>query len=207
MKPRKTHRKFFAVWDHRKEIEFLNKQSQKGWQLYRGGAFSTKFEKEEGQIYRYQIDYNPRIANRTEYFGYFQDQDWEYISSTFNGWHYFRKIYDIAKSEDEYEIYTDSLSRAEMNSKIKNIFIPVAIIEGLMFLCNLIMLILRPNLRHLVGTIVFGVLAFFFTRGIFLMDKSFELPVERKRTKMELWIVVIIILAIVMIIFTGIEPN
>ncbi len=114
-------RKLFAAWDYEKELEFLNKQSEIGWQMYRGGLISTKFKKDESIVYRYQLDFNLHIEDRLEYLGFFHDQGWEYINSTINGWHYFRKEYDPNKPADEYELYTDFSSKKEMASVVSNL--------------------------------------------------------------------------------------
>ena len=47
----------------------------------------------------------------------FREQGWEYVNSTFNGWHYFRKLYDPALPEEAYEIFSDRESLHELNSR------------------------------------------------------------------------------------------
>ena len=90
--------------------------SEKGWQLVKGGLFSNLYQKNEDLRYRFQIDYNPKIQDMGRYIETFREQGWEYVNSTINGWHYFRKLYDEAAGED-YEIYNDSQSLKEMQAK------------------------------------------------------------------------------------------
>lgn len=78
----------YAAWDYKKEIEDLNKKSQEGWQLVKGGCFKSIYEQNDQVCYRYQLDYNTDIENKVLYLEMFEDQGWEYINSTFNGWHF-----------------------------------------------------------------------------------------------------------------------
>ena len=75
----------YAAWDYKKEIEDLNKKSQEGWQLVKGGCFKSIYEQNDQVCYRYQLDYNTDIENKVLYLEMFEDQGWEYINSTFNG--------------------------------------------------------------------------------------------------------------------------
>lgn len=113
----KVSHKAYAAWDYEKELEELNQKSNDGWQLVKGGCFRSVFEQDNKVVYRYQLDYNTDIKNRMRYIETFREQGWEYISSTFNGWHYFRKPYDPQTPEEEYEIYTDSSRISEMKQR------------------------------------------------------------------------------------------
>ena len=42
------------------------------------------------------------------------EQGWEFVGKTFNGWIYLKKQYIPGTPEEEYEIYTDSESLAEL---------------------------------------------------------------------------------------------
>lgn len=117
MRQHKTLHAVYGAWEYRKEIENLNRESLDGWQLIRGGCFYSRFERDEGIVYRYQIDFRGRIRNMPQYLESFRDQGWEYINSTFNGWHFFRKVYDPAMPDEEYEIYTDEESIAQMQGR------------------------------------------------------------------------------------------
>ena len=112
----RTSYKMYSAWNYGKEIEDLNEASEQGWQLVKGGCFHSRFEKNPDIQYRYQIDFG-KIENMGLYIETFREQGWEYINSTFNGWHYFRKIYDPSLPEEAYEIFTDRESLHEMNSR------------------------------------------------------------------------------------------
>ncbi|GEM_PF-1472212 len=110
----------FLVYDYDKEEEYMNSMSEKGWQLKKGGLFHHTYI-QDNQLYRYKLDYNNGVhinsGENSRYLAIFAEQGWEHINSTFNGWHYFRKKYDSALPEDDYEIYTDDNSLKEMLSK------------------------------------------------------------------------------------------
>ena len=106
----------YSAWDYAREIEDLNKMSEKGWQLVKGGLLSNLYQKNDDLRYRFQLDYNPKIKDMGRYIETFREQGWEYVNSTINGWNYFRKLYDEA-ADDDYEIYNDSQSLKEMQSK------------------------------------------------------------------------------------------
>ena len=89
-------RKFgiYSAWNYELEIEDLNRMSADGWQLIKGGGlFSNKFKRNTELQYRYQLDFQPNIEDKGRYIETFREQGWEYINSTFNGWHYFRKLF------------------------------------------------------------------------------------------------------------------
>ena len=112
----KTSFRAYSAWDYEHEIEDLNKASEQGWQLVKGGAFHSRFEENPDVRYRYQIDFG-KVDNIGRYIETFREQGWEYINSTFNGWHYFRKAYDPDLPEEAYEIYSDRQSLSEMQRR------------------------------------------------------------------------------------------
>ena len=63
----RTSHKFFAAWEYEKEIEFMNRQSEKGWQAVKPRRFSCKYMFDDSVIYRYQIDYQPKIDDNMRY--------------------------------------------------------------------------------------------------------------------------------------------
>lgn len=117
MKTRKKSYKAYGVWEYEREIEELNRLSEQGWQLEKGGCYNSSYVKNEQVRYIYQLDYAPSIADKDRYLSFFEEQGWEYINSTFNGWHYFRKPYHENMSEEETEIYTDKQSLVEMQNR------------------------------------------------------------------------------------------
>lgn len=53
---------------------------------------------------------------------------WEYMNSTFNGWHYFRKKYSNGMTKEEMEIYSDKESLEEMQKRYERIMWLCAIV-------------------------------------------------------------------------------
>lgn len=49
------------------------------------------------------------------------EQGWEFVGNTFNGWIYLKKQYIPGTPEEEYEIYTDSESLAELLKRWKKL--------------------------------------------------------------------------------------
>lgn len=133
MKNIKVERAVYAAWDYELELKHLNEMSEQGWQLIQGGCFYTKYERREGVVYRYQLDHNMKIENRMRYIDTFREQGWEYINSTFNGWHYFRKPYDPGKPDEEYEIYSDRPSKQEMAGRLGRLLTVLAVVIGILF--------------------------------------------------------------------------
>ena len=153
MKNIKTERAAYAAWDYELEIDHLNEMSEQGWQLIHGGCFQTKYERDSSVVYRYQLDHNTKIENRLRYIDTFREQGWEYVNSTFNGWHYFRKVYDPKKPAEEYEIYSDRPSKQEMAGRLGRLMTVLAVIVGLLFAASVVSFILSPRMAML-GIIV-----------------------------------------------------
>lgn len=109
--------KVYGVWEYEREIEDLNKRSLEGWQLEKGGCFHSEFVRNETIRYVYQIDYAPKLEDKEMYISFFEEQGWEYINSTFNGWHYFRKKYEEGMIREDMEIYSDRESLVEMQKR------------------------------------------------------------------------------------------
>lgn len=106
----------YLAFDYDKEETDINAMSMTGWQLIKGGLLHHTYEQSNLE-YRYKLDYNNKInksnSERNRYFSFFEEQGWEHVNSTMNGWHYFRKIYNPSLSEEEYLIYTDDSSLQE----------------------------------------------------------------------------------------------
>ena len=117
MKKTKSIYRMYTAWEFEREIQELEAQSKKGWQLVKGGLFCSRFSFDDSVEYRYALDFNGNIADPARYRETFAEQGWEYLSSTLNGWHYFRKAYDPSLPEEEYQIYTDTASREEMANR------------------------------------------------------------------------------------------
>ena len=133
----------YPAWGYQNEIVDLNKMSEKGWQLTKGGLLSNKFMKNENVRYLYQLDYNTHIEDNARYIETFREQGWEYINSTMNGWHYFRKLYNPSLPAEEYEIYCDPASLREMHDRWCKL---AAAFSGMLFV--LIILELINDIRY-----------------------------------------------------------
>lgn len=149
MKNKKFSFRMYTAWDYEREIEDLDKESTKGWQMIKGGCFHSVFEKDNGIRYRYQLDYNADIDNRMRYIDTFREQGWEYINSTFNGWHYFRKIFNPELSEEEYQIYTDATSLPEIRSRWIRLAKILIILMGIFAVISTVMFIMYPEITRI----------------------------------------------------------
>ncbi|KNZ40325.1 DUF2812 domain-containing protein [Acetobacterium bakii] len=117
-KTKKTSFKTYAAWDYDQEEKDLDQLSKAGWQLVKGGCLHSTYKKDEAAAYRNRIDYNPSVLSNDEekkrYLKFFEEQGWEFVNATFNGWCYFRKPIRVGTLESDYAIYTDSQSFDEM---------------------------------------------------------------------------------------------
>ena len=170
----KTSVKMYSAWNYEREIEDLNKASEKGWQLVKGGMFASRFRKDPTVRYRYQLDYR-RIDDMARYIETFREQGWEYVNSTFNGWHYLRKIYDPSLPETAYEIFTDRESLGEMNGRWARLALALGIVTGVTALIYAVWLILRLQIPVALLVLILAVESAVLFRGWFIMrdpDKS-----------------------------------
>lgn len=168
--------KFYTAWNYRRELEDLNKASEKGWQLIHGGSFSSRFKWNPDVRYRYQLDYPGEIEDMGRYIETFREQGWEYINSTFNGWHYFRKFYDPSLPEEAYEIFTDRSSLKEMNHRWVKLAGALLTALGLIMAANWIYYFLRPKLPTLILALALLPLFALVARGVYIM----RTPEKRK---------------------------
>lgn len=175
---------FYAAWNYELELDDLNEMSAKGWQLINGGVFSNKFKKNKEIQYRYQIDFQPKIEDKGRYIETFREQGWEYISSTFNGWHYFRKLYDASKPEEEYEIFTDASSVNEMNRRWAVVGIVCLSILLLFLAVQVVWMVRWPKLPTLFRIIYLCVIFAVFFRGILVMRK----PEASRKSRFDRWL-------------------
>ena len=167
-KDRKSIWRTYTAWDYERELEDLDRASREGWQLIRGGCFHNKFVKNPGVRYRYQLDFG-RIEDMGRYIETFREQGWEYVNSTFNGWHYFRKAWDPALPDSAYEIYTERSGLPEMKKR----WTRIAGIVGMVLLGFagfwLWSTIHRFQLPNLIMTLMLAVEAGFVLRGWYIM--------------------------------------
>ncbi|MBQ5361405.1 MAG: DUF2812 domain-containing protein, partial [Lachnospiraceae bacterium] len=97
---------------------------------------------------------------------------WEYINSTFNGWNYFRKIYDPSQPEEAYEIFTDRESLHEMNGRWVRIAMIIGILIGIMTLIALWRFVRRPCLPYMAQLLTFLLESLFLLRGAVIMNNQ-----------------------------------
>ena len=166
-KYKRTYR-IYSAWNYQKEIEDLDRASEQGWQLVRGGCFHSRFVNRPDIRYRYQMDFR-KIEDMGRYIETFREQGWEYVNSTFNGWHYFRKLYDPELPEEAYEIFTDRDSLHEMNSRWARIALIVSTVLGAFALFYAVWMIKKPTLPSLVQFLTLAVESAVLLRGGLLM--------------------------------------
>ena len=169
MRKYKTTHNLYSAWNYEREIEDLNRMSEQGWQLVSGRMFSCRFKRNEDVRYRYQLDYRPRLDDKAGYIESFREFGWQYVNSTLNGWHYFRKPYDPALPEEEYEIFTDRSSLQEMNSRWAKLGTGVLIFGGIVAVLLIALLIFRPTLSTLALFIEYVLMLLFIGRGVHIM--------------------------------------
>ena len=162
----KTTFKSFLASQYEGEAAYYNEMSEKGWQLIRAGLFSQKFRKDDTVRYRYQLDYRKKPTDFARYLDTFREQGWEYVNSTFNGWHTFRKRYDPELPESEYEIYTDRESVKSMKKRLTAAF-SIATVYALAFLAHFsVALIPRFRISYLLVWIPYAILVCLGITGI-----------------------------------------
>ena len=166
---RKTHRVFMA-WESTQEEKWLNRISESGWQLIKGGCFSQKFVKDDAHQYCIRLDYKKMPAGKEadRYIETFEEQGWEHLNSTFNNWHYFRKQIREGEPESAYEIYTDMESVQEMMNRWKR----------LAYGCSAALLILSIVYIYLYA--VSGFMFYWISIGVFLIMLIWLLANTRK---------------------------
>ena len=175
----KRSMKFYTAWSYQKEIDDLNKLSREGWQLVKGGCFQSKFKKNTDICYRYQLDYNTKIEEMGRYIEIFNEQGWEYVNSTGNGWHYFRKVYDPSLPEEHYEIFTDRESLQEMLNRWKKTCAVFSILSGIFTVIFATFFFRSPQLPHLMAALIQFSYCLFTLRGFFLIRKSEKMKKKR----------------------------
>lgn len=172
----------YPAWSYQKEVQELNRQSDKGWQLIRGGHFSHRYKKNADVRYRYQLDYPGKIEDMGRYIETYREQGWEFINSTFNSWNYFRKPYDPSASEEQYEIFTDQSSLREMLGRWIKTTVFLTIVVAVFLAGYAISLVFRPILPNLVGFLAFLVQTLLLCGGIYRMknpSKESSLTLDR----------------------------
>lgn len=165
-KNRKVSHKIYESWEYEREIDDLNRMSEQGWQLEKGGCFHSVFIKNDKEKYIYQIDYSPKLKDKDRYLEMFSEQEWEYINSTFNGWHYFKKAYRDDMSEEEKIIYTDKQSLYEMQNRYLSMLKFFMIISCIMTPVYLILGIIGRHTSILLEALAFLIMGVYMGIGL-----------------------------------------
>ncbi len=109
--------KFYSIFEHEKEEEFLRDMHKSGWKFTKVTGFGRyQFEKCEPQDVIYQLDYNKEgLKNKDEYIKMFADCGWEYMQKYF-GYTYFRKPANEMNGDEE--IFCDNESKLQMIKRV-----------------------------------------------------------------------------------------
>ncbi len=166
---RNVHKLFFA-WNYEKEENYINEQSKAGWQIVKGGCFSSTYVHDPDSRYITRLDFNPEILKdagaRERYVQPFEDMGWEHLNTTFNGWSFFRKKYVPGTPEEDYIIYTD---RDSLHSMLRRICSLMAVLRILVAIAAVILLILSvtaDNPSYWIELIIYIGLFIFISLGV-----------------------------------------
>lgn len=178
---KKTYRTYTA-WNYDDEEAYMNRMSEAGWHLVEGGCFKQRFEKNSQVKYRIRIDFNSDIKEGTgemeRYKETFKEQGWEYINSTYNGWHYFRKEVQEGLTETDYKIYTDKSSLREMLSRWYRIANTVIILLAALTVVFISLLIQTRFPLFIVDIVLFVILLAYLLSGKQRMKQKMELETK-----------------------------
>lgn len=110
--------KYFTIFNHKKEEEYLQDMHRAGWRFVRVSGFGVyHFERCEPQETVYQLDYNPQTKeSRPSYLQMFRDCGWEYLQD-YAGYSYFRKPLQEMNGEEQ-GIFNDDESRTAMMGRV-----------------------------------------------------------------------------------------
>lgn len=155
--------KFFSIFNHEKEEEYLREMHKAGWKFIKASGLGLyHFERCAAEDVVYQLDYNKDFAkNKAEYLQMFSDCGWEYIQN-YVDYSYFRKR--AADMNGNEEIFCDDSSRMEMMERVyKGRILPLFVIFSAFILPQFIINLTsrRYFLAAFMGVIL-GVYAFVF---------------------------------------------
>lgn len=133
METKKTF-KFYTIFEHEKEQDYLREMHKSGWKFVRvTGLGVYHFEKCTPEDVIYQLDYNQEgLDHKEEYVQMFRDCGWEYMQDFF-GYSYFRK--PAAEAGSAEEIFCDDYSKIQMLNRVrKGRLLPLYVILGCVLL-------------------------------------------------------------------------
>ena len=155
----KTEWKYFTIFHHEKEEEYLRNQHKAGWKFVKvTGIGLYHFEKCRPEDVIYQLDYNKEgLQNKAEYVQMFADCGWEYIQD-FVDYSYFRK--PAAEMNGNEEIFCDESSRIAMMERVyKGKLLPLLVIFSACLLPQFILNLV--NGRYGFAVFMGGILALY----------------------------------------------
>ena len=199
--------KCYAPWEYEKEEQDLNEASKKGLQLTEGKGFHSVFHRDDSVRYIYQLDYNTKVKDKERYKEIFEEQGWEYINSTFNGWHYFRKLYKEDMSEDEKVIYTDRESLYEMQDRWKKLLTIITIVLGMMAITYGIIGIMIPNILIVIEGLIMGMISLTMGLGARVLNQRRKGKESSFTIKVQWAFPIAFFVLIIALIYTLISPR
>ena len=109
--------KYFTIFNHEKEEEYLRDRHRVGWKFVKVTSIGFyHFEKCHPEDVVYQLDYNKDgLKNKQDYIQMFEDCGWEYIQD-YVTYSYFRKPVSVMNGNEE--IFCDETSRLAMMERV-----------------------------------------------------------------------------------------
>ena len=149
--------KYFTIFNHEKEEEYLRAQHKAGWKFVRvSGIGIYHFERCTPEDVVYQLDYNREgLKNKAEYIRMFADCGWDHIQD-YVDFSYFRK--PVADMNGDEEIFCDDSSRLAMMERVyKGRMVPLMVIFSACLLPQFV--INLTNGRYAIAVLMGGLLA------------------------------------------------
>lgn len=148
--------KFFTIFEHEKEEQYLRQQHNAGWKFVKvTGLGVYHFESCQPKDVVYQLDYNQEAtSSKGEYIKMFADCGWDYIQD-YAGYSYFCK--SVSAMDGEEEIFCDDSSRLAMMERVyKGRLLPLLVIFSAVLLPQFILNLLNGRfvLAVFMGTIL-----------------------------------------------------
>ncbi len=112
-------------------------------------------------------------------FGNLREQGWEYVDRTFNGWFFFRKEYDASLPEEQYEIYTDTLSLKEMRRQWTVLAMILLVLMIVFMVAGTVRLVNLPTIPKLLTVVIYGILVALCLIGLRVMLTAKKLQGQR----------------------------
>ncbi len=134
---RKTEYKVFMEWQLEEEEAWLNSMADKGWNLVKAGNCKYVFEPCEPGEYSYkaQVMNDFLSAKKNQEYISFVEETGAEVAGKFLYGIYFRK----KRSEGDFELFSDNVSRIKHISTIFNILLVLGMLNIVLGIMNLIL--------------------------------------------------------------------